>query len=87
MSKEVFSYGIEEIRTLGAAICLQAVKDYCHPETTKAMKRKILKDLRSGYLDALTDGTSLVVAEQLEKNEWEIKARLRKCKNEEELAC
>ena len=85
-TKEVLNYGIEEIRSLGAAICYQAVKDYCHPEATKAMKKKILKDLRSGYLDALTNGTASVVAEQLETNEWEIKKRIRKMK-EDEVAC
>jgi hypothetical protein len=82
-TKGVLNYGIDEIRNLGAAICYQAVKDYCNPETTKAMKQKILKDLRGGYLNALTNGTATVVAEQLEINEYEIKQRIRKIKDEE----
>ena len=85
-TKEVLNYGIDEIRNLGAAICYQAVKDYCNPATTKAQKRVILKDLRSGYLNALTNGTATIVAEQLEVNEWEIKQRIRKIKDDEE-AC
>ena len=69
-------------RNLGCAIVLQAAKDYCDLATTAAMKRKILKDLRSGHLCMLSDGTSLVVAEQLEKNPKEIAIRLKKYKEE-----
>lgn len=85
-TKEVLNYGIEEIRSLGAAIAYQAVKDYCHPEATQTMKKKILKDLRSGYLNSLTNGTASIVAKQLEINEQEIKQRIRKIKDDE-VAC
>lgn len=63
------------IRSMGAAITLQAVRDYfACPKKQEA----ILKDLRSPYMDMLTNGQSIVVAEQLVKNPADIKARLRK---------
>ena len=63
------------IRSLASAITLQAVRDYFakpHEQDT------ILRDLRSSYMDMLTNGQSIVVAEQLVKNPAKIKARLRK---------
>lgn len=63
-------------RNLGAAIALQAAKDYCRPQTTEAMRKAILKDLRSNHLNGLSDGLSLVVADELEKNREEISKRL-----------
>ena len=71
-------------RNLGCGIVLQAVKDFFEPFISVAKKNKILKDLRSGHLVALSDGLSLVVAEQLEKNPKEIAERLGKEKLYEE---
>lgn len=75
------------IRNLACAIVLQAVRDYFTKEEYKtekktesmfAKKRKtILKDLRSPYMEMLSNGTSVVVAEQLEKHPEEIVARMR----------
>lgn len=63
------------IRSLAAAITLQAVRDYfAYPDK----QEEILKDLRSPYMDMLTNGQSVFVAEQLKKNPADIKARLRK---------
>lgn len=70
------------IRQLAAAVTLQAVKDFFHSSTKK--KRIILKDLRSGWMRNFTNGTSVNVAEQLEKNPEEIRERLRKHAKEEE---
>lgn len=77
----------QSIRNLACAIILQAVKDYFTKteykteEKTEAMfieKRKtILKDLRSHYMDMLSKGTSVIVAEQLELHPEDIAARLR----------
>ena len=63
------------LRQLAAAICYQGVKDYCK---LKSIHRKqvILDDLRTPYMDFITSGISTVAAEQLEKNEEEIKARI-----------
>lgn len=63
------------IRTLAAAVTLQAVRDYF---SNHSERKKILKDLRSSWMDNFTDGQSLIVAEQLENHPDEIKARLRK---------
>lgn len=78
----------KNIHNLACAIILQAVRDYftkekyATKEKTKekfAQKRKaILKDLRSKRMDFLSDGLSVVVAEKLESNPKEIRARLRK---------
>jgi hypothetical protein len=78
----------KNIHNLACAIILQAVRDYFHKEkyftkekTEKmfAKKRKaILKDLRSKRMDFLSGGLSVVVAEKLEKNPKEIRARLRR---------
>ena len=67
-------------RNLGCAIVLQATKDYF--ESTPAMQRAILKDLRSGHLSMLSDGISLTVADELESNPKEIAIRLKRYKEE-----
>lgn len=67
----------ESVRRLAAAVTMQAVKDYF--KTRSDTKRQtILKDLRSPWMDLLTNGTSINVAEQLEKHPAEIKERLRR---------
>ena len=78
----------ENLRTLGVAMVRQAMKDYfgincAYP--SKTQKRAILKELRSDWDDFLTDGLSVMVADQLEKNPKEIKKRFMNA--EEELEC
>ena len=67
---------IHAVRSLGAAVLLQAVRDYC--DCTPKWQKAILKDLRSKWMDFLTEGKSIVVAEQLEKHPEEIAQRLKK---------
>ena len=69
------------IRNLAAAVTLQAVKDFFSGSTKK--KQIILADLRSPWMQAFTGGTSVNVAEQLEKNPEEIRERFRKHSKEE----
>ena len=64
-----------DIRQLAAAVMLQAVKDYV--EATKGGKIMILHDLRSGWMQTLSNGQSLIIAEQLEKHPDEIKRRIK----------
>lgn len=71
------------IKQLGAAVTLQAVKDYFSCKKPEK-KQEILADLRSKWVCALTGGTSANVAEQLELHPEEIKARLFKHIKEEE---
>lgn len=66
------------IRQLAAAVTLQAVKDYFDPGATDKSRAAILKDLRSTWMRDFTNGTSVNVAEQLEKNPKEIRERLRR---------
>jgi hypothetical protein len=64
------------IRNLAAAVTLQAVKDFFSGSTKK--KQIILADLRSDWMRNFTNGTSVNVAEQLEKNPEEIRERFRR---------
>ena len=66
------------IKNLIAAITLQAVRDYF--QATDDGKQFILVELRSPWMQMLTNGQSVVVAEQLEKHPEEIAARLRQHK-------
>ena len=67
----------EAIRRLAAAVTMQAVRDFFRTKSEKSRKA-ILKDLRSHWMDMLTNGTSINVAEQLEKHPAEIAERLRR---------
>lgn len=69
------------IRQLACAVMLQATRDYVRG--TKAERDSILKDLRSPWMDHLTQGTSNIVAERLENNIGSISRRLRKYDKEE----
>ena len=64
------------IRQVAAKVTLQAVKDFFASSTEG--KQKILKDLRSAWMRMLTDGTSVNVAEQLEKHPEKIRERMRR---------
>ena len=64
-------------RQLVASILLQGVKDYCKTDSEK-MQNAILKDLRSSHMDFISDGMSVVTAEQLEKNGSAIRERILK---------
>ena len=63
-------------RNLACAITMQAVKDYFH--STASGKAQILEELRSKYMEFITNGTSVIVAEQLELHPKEIRARMLK---------
>ena len=65
-----------QARNLACEILRQAVRDYFKEDETDAQKQAILKELRSPYMIFITDGTSEIVAEQLEKHPKEIAERL-----------
>ena len=67
----------KQARNLSCAITLQAVKDYFKADGEPAKQNVILKDLRSDWMDFITNGTSIAVADQLEKHPDEIRERLR----------
>lgn len=68
------------IRNLVAAIILQAAKDFVYG--TPAKKTAILKDLRSPRMEFMSNGQSVVIAEQLELYPDEIAERIkRSCKD------
>ena len=66
----------KSIRSIAAAVLMQAVRDYV--KATESKRNAILKDLRSKWMDFLSDGFSLTVANELEKHPAEIAARLQR---------
>lgn len=69
-------------KNLGCAVVLSLAKWFFENGTSKSRKQTIIKDLKSDYMVAFSDGWSLVVAEQLKKNPKEIAMRLKKYKEE-----
>ena len=65
------------IKSLTSAIILQAVRDYLSVKASPKKQEEILKDLRSPYMDFITNGQAALVAEQLERHPKEIAERLR----------
>lgn len=65
------------IRNLACAITMQVIRDYFD---CPKQRHQILRDLRSSYMDMLTDGLSVMTADQLERNPEAIRARIRKMK-------
>lgn len=60
-------------RNLACAITMQAVRDYF---SMPKKQKSILADLRSEWMDFITNGMSVVVAEQLELQPDAIRKRL-----------
>ena len=71
------------IRNLACAVMMQAVRDFCKSHENSKERTAILKDLRSNWMDLLTDGMSITVAKQLELHPDEIAERIRKNKDDE----
>ena len=63
------------IRQLACAITMQAVRDYFIKKEYKTVKK-------TDYMDMLSNGQSVIVAEQLEKHPEEIAVRLHKYEEE-----
>lgn len=71
----------EILNNIGCKVILQAVRDYFRGSTAK--KQLILKDLRSVWMEWLTNGKSLWYADQLEYHPEAIRENLRKYEEEE----
>lgn len=67
-----------------AAVLFQATKDYCETRSEPS-RDAIIKDLRSSRMEYMSNGMSIIVAEQLKKHPDEIRERVRR-DSEEELA-
>lgn len=63
------------IKNLASATLIEAAREYCEVETTQ-QKNKIIKDLNTTWMDFLTDGMSINVARELQRNGPAIKKRL-----------
>lgn len=79
ITDEQYSYNA---RQLFMTVVHRAVVDYCR-SASESRKAAILKELRSKYMDCVSDGMSVIVAEQLEKNCDIIRARILKEEEEE----
>lgn len=67
----------ENAHHLIAAVLLQATKDYCGTRS-ESSRDTIIKDLRSSRMDYMSNGMSIVVAEQLKLHPDEIRDRVRR---------
>lgn len=56
----------DNYKQLGCAIAIQAAKDY--EAASPAQRRVIIGDLRSDYMDTITCGISLHLADALRRN-------------------
>lgn len=65
----------KSLKALGTAVVLQAVRDYM--VSSPQRQKVIIKDLKSEWVDFLTDGMSVVAAEQLLNNPEKISATCR----------
>jgi hypothetical protein len=64
-------------RQLVMSIIYRATSEYCG-SNSESHRKAILKDLRSRYMNEISDGMSVIVAEQLELHPEEIAERLRR---------
>lgn len=82
---------IHNYKQLGCAIAIQAAKDYDSMngvETSPARRRAIIKDLRSDYMDAITGGLSVLLADALRRDHKAVVNRIKNMeKCEEETQC
>ena len=76
---------INNYKQLGYAVVIQAIKDYIEAEHSPKKQRAIIKQLRSPWLDWLSNGLSVQLADRLKTNARETYDRLKKSYNEEEL--
>lgn len=65
----------ENYRQLGFAVALQAAKDF-FKTGSKKKRMGILEDLKSSWMDFITDGLSVKLAEKIETNPTEVEKNL-----------
>lgn len=66
---------------LGYAIAVQAVRDFIKEESDEE-KQEIIKDLRSEWMEWLTDGMSIQLADKLESDAEGAKCRFKEMEEE-----
>ena len=64
------------VSELAAATIWQAAKDYVSTKCDR-QRKSILRDLRSDWMQFFTNGLSVVVAKELERNPDEIRKRIK----------
>ena len=64
-------------RQLVMSVIYRAASEYCS-SNSESHRKAILKDLRSRHMDEISDGMSVIVAEQLELHPEEIAERFRR---------
>lgn len=61
---------------LGCAVTLRAAKDFFRTKKEER-KKKIIKDLKSSWMDYISRGNSIILAEKLEHNPDEVYKNLK----------
>lgn len=73
---------IDNYRQLGMAVTLQSLKDFIEADPIE--QKAIIADLRTPYMEFLSNGLSVPLADRLEKNPTEICNRIKKALEDEE---
>ena len=73
-------------RQLGASITLQAIRDFIEARHEPKKQAAIIKQLRSPYMELISDGLSPMLAEKLETRPREVCNRVKKFDREENLS-
>jgi hypothetical protein len=71
---------IKNYKQLGCAVVLQALKDFF--DGTDKQKKAIIKQLKSEWMNFISDNLAWRLAEELEKNPKEVKRRFKKALTE-----
>lgn len=73
-------------RQLGASITYQAIRDFITAEYEPKKQAVIIKQLRSPWMDLISNGLSPILADKLETNPKEICDRVKRFDREENLS-
>ena len=73
-------------RQLGASITYQAIRDYIAAEHEPKKQTVIIKQLRSPWMDLISNGLAPILADKLETNPKEICDRVKRYDREENLS-
>ena len=72
-------------RQLGATITYQAIRDFIEAKSEPKKQTVIIKQLKSPYMDLISNGLAPILAEKLESNPNEVCDRVKKFDREENL--
>ena len=74
----------ERYRELGATITYQAIRDFIENRKEPAKRAAIIKQLKTPYMDLISNGLAPILAQKLETNPREVCNRVKQIDHEEE---